>query len=256
MFMTSHRSIYFLTKTSLMIKRFAALWIVLQMVACTPQELQTALGTVLGEEEALTNVDIANGLKQALEIGITEGATRLSQKDGYFMSPYKILLPEEARQVTDRLQGIPGFAEVENEILEKINRGAEDAAKKAAPIFVDAIKKMTFEDALGILMGEDNAATNYLNQATYQALYGEFSPVIIESLDKYNARKYWSDAVNAYNKIPFIEKANPDLADYVTQEALKGLFSMVEKKEKDIRVNVNARTSDLLKKVFAKQDNK
>ncbi len=105
-------------------------------------------------------------------------------------------------------------------------------------------------------MGEDNAATGYLNTATYQALYAEFSPVIVESMDKFNAQKYWADAINTYNKIPFIEKVNPDLADYVTQQALTGLFSMVEKKEKDIRVNVNSRSSDLLKKVFAKQDNK
>lgn len=238
-----------------MIKRLAVLFLAFQMMACTQQELQSALGTVLGSEN-LTNADIASGLKQALEIGITEGATRLSQKDGYFKSPYKILLPEEARQITNRLQNIPGFSEVENEILERINRGAEDAAKKATPIFVDAIKGMSFNDALGILMGENNAATTYLNQATYQSLYNEFNPVIIESLDKFNARKYWEDAVNAYNRIPFIEKANPDLGDYVTQEALKGLFSMVAKKELDIRVNVNARTSELLKKVFAKQDNK
>lgn len=239
-----------------MIKRIAALCLVVHMAACTPQELQSALGTVLGDSESLTNADIAGGLKQALQIGITEGATRLSQTDGYFKSPYKILLPEEAQKVTKRLQGIPGFAQVENEILERINRGAEDAAKSAAPIFVDAITKMSFNDALGILMGENNAATTYLNQATYQALYAEFSPVIIESLDKFSARKYWEDAVNSYNKIPFIEKANPDLGDYVTQQALKGLFTMVEKKEQDIRVNANARTSDLLKKVFAKQDKK
>ena len=239
-----------------MIKRLAVLLLAFQMMSCTQQELQSALGSVLGDGGALTNADIASGLKQALEIGITEGATRLSQEDGYFKSPYKILLPEEARQITNRLQNIPGFKEVENEILQRINRGAEDAAKKAAPIFVNAIKNMSFDDALGILMGEDNAATGYLNQATSQALYNEFNPVIIESLDKFNARKYWEDAVNAYNKIPFIEKANPDLDDYVTQQALKGLFSMVEKKEKDIRVNVNARTNDLLKKVFAKQDNK
>jgi hypothetical protein len=239
-----------------MIKKFVALLLVAQFASCTSQELQSALGTVLGDNAALTNADIGNGLKQALEIGITEGATRLSQKDGYFKSPYKILLPKEAQEVTNRLQNIPGFSQVENEILEKINRGAEDAAKKAAPIFVNAIKDMSFNDALGILMGEDNAATVFLNTATYQSLYAEFSPVIVESLDKFNAQKYWADAINTYNKIPFIEKVNPDLADYVTQQALTGLFSMVEKKEKDIRVNVNSRSSDLLKKVFAKQDNK
>lgn len=223
--------------------------------ACTPQELQNALGTLTGSG-TLTSAEIGAGLKQALEFGISEGAQRLSEKDGYFKSQYKILLPEEARKVTEKLQAIPGFSDVENIILEKINRGAEDAAKKAAPIFVDAIKAMTFQDALGILMGENNAATTYLNNATYDKLYAEFSPVIVESLDKFNARQYWSDAVNTYNKIPFIEKVNPDLGDYVTSEALGGLFSMVAKKELSIRNDVNARTTDLLQKVFAKQDNK
>ena len=114
---------------------------------------------------------------------------------------------------------------------------------------------MTFKDAMNILMGEKNAATTYLNRNTHSKLYAEFNPVIIKSLDKFKARQYWKDAVNAYNKIPFVQKANPDLDDYVTTEALKGLFSMVEKEEKNIRTNVSARSTDLLKKVFAKQDN-
>jgi hypothetical protein len=113
---------------------------------------------------------------------------------------------------------------------------------------------MTFDDALNILMGPENAATSYLNQATYTPLYAEFEPVIDQSLDKVNANKYWADAVTAYNQIPFVENVNPDLGDYVTQEALKGLFSMVEKKEKQIRTDVSSRTTDLLRKVFAKQD--
>ena len=193
-------------------------------------------------------------MKQALEFGISEGAQRLSQENGYFKSPYKILLPEEARKITDRLQNVPGFSRVEEVILEKINRGAEDAAAKAKPIFVDAIKSMSFRDAMNILMGNQDAATQYLHQATYQSLYREFNPVIVNSLDKFNARDYWSDAVNAYNKIPFVDKANPDLDDYVTAEALEGLFAMVEKKEREIRNNVSARKTDLLRRVFARQD--
>jgi hypothetical protein len=166
------------------------------------------------------------------------------------------LLPPEARKITDKLQKIPGFGEIENILLEKINRGAEDAAKKAKPIFVKAIKEMTFDDAMNILLGDNNAATAYLNNKTNVHLYEAFNPVIIESLDKFNARKYWADAVNAYNKIPFITKANPNLDDYVTTQALNGLFNMVEKEELNIRKNVSARTSSLLKKVFAKQDKK
>lgn len=230
-----------------------ALLLILLGSACTQSELQSALGTLLGGEE-LTSAEVAGGLKEALNIGITKGAQRLSQTDGYYKSVYKILLPEEARQVTSRLQAIPGFSDVEEIILEKINRGAEDAAKKAAPIFADAIRRMTFQDAMGILMGERDAATSYLKRTTYDALYAEFNPVIIESLDKFNARQYWSDAVTTYNRIPFVDKADPDLGDYVTNQALDGLFGMVEKEELNIRQNVSARTTELLRKVFARQD--
>ena len=204
----------------------------------------------------LSNEDIGNGLKSALELGIGKGADVLSQKGGYFSSAYKILLPEEARQITDKLKMIPGFNKVEDVVLEKINAGAESAAAKAKPIFVNAIKNMSFNDALGILMGDKNAATDFLKRATYDQLYREFSPVIVSSLDEYGARKYWGDAVGTYNKIPFITKANPSLDEYVTKQALNGLFSMVESKERDIRGNTNERITDLLKKVFAKQDGK
>ena len=237
-----------------MFKKLILLAVVIQLSACDPAALQQAMGTVLGSSE-LTSGEIASGLKQALEFGITEGANKLSATDGYFKSPYKILLPPEAREITNRLKNVPGFTQVENIILEKINRGAEDAAKKAAPIFKSAITSMTFGDALDILMGPQNAATNYLEGSTRTKLYAEFNPVIIESLDKFQARKYWSDAVSAYNKIPFVDEADPDLDNYVTNQALNGLFSMVELKEKDIRTNISARTTDLLKKVFAKQDN-
>lgn len=202
----------------------------------------------------LTIEEIGRGLKEALEIGVGEGSIALSQVDGYFKSPYKILLPPEARKVTEKLKFIPGFTQVEEIILEKINRGAEDAAKSAKPIFVGAIREMTFQDAAGILMGEKNAATLYLHQATYQPLYDEFHPVIVTSLNKFNAIEYWADAVNAYNKIPLVEKVNPNLDQYVTQKALDGMFSMVELKERQIRADISQRTTDLLKKVFAKQD--
>jgi hypothetical protein len=202
-----------------------------------------------------TLAEIGLGLKQALEFGISEGANILSQRDGYYKSIYKILLPEEARIVTDRLKVIPGFADLEDILLEKLNRAAEDAAKSAAPIFVDAIQEMTFDDAVGILMGENDAATQYLHRKTFEPLYREFNPVIVTSLNKFNAIEYWADAVNAYNKIPFVTKVNPNLDEYVTEKALEGLFDMVAKKELQIREDVSARTTDLLKKVFRKQDN-
>jgi hypothetical protein len=239
-----------------MFKQITFILALLALTACDTTDLNSVLGTVLGSENGLTSTEIGNGLKQALEIGITKGADRLSRENGYFQSPYKILLPEEARKVTDRLQGIPGFSNLEANVLEKINRGAEDAASKAKPIFVNAIKSMTITDALGILKGDKDAATSYLKRVTYQQLYNEFNPVIVTSLDKFNARQYWSDAVNTYNRIPLVnDEVDPDLDDYVTNKALDGLFAQVAKEELDIRNNLAARTTDLLRRVFAAQDN-
>ena len=202
----------------------------------------------------LSNEDVGAGLKEALNVGVVNGADALAQKGGYFNSAYKILLPPEAQQVTSRLKFIPGFSDVENQVLKKINAGAEDAAVKAKPIFLNAIQQMTFDDAMGILMGGQTAATTYLKSKTYDQLYAAFQPQIISSLDQFDARKYWGTAVNAYNKIPLLDRVNPSLDDYVTKEALKGLFTMVENKEKAIRMDQSQRTSDLLKRVFAKQD--
>ena len=229
---------------------FAAIGSLLTLTAC--EELKNA--AVVAITKQLTNEDIGNGLKAALDLGIGKGADELSKKGGFFNSPYKILLPEEARQVAEKLRFIPGFNKVEDIIVEKINAGAEDAAVKAKPIFINAIKQMTFSDALNILMGEKNAATTFLKRTTYDQLYKEFNPTIIASLDKYDARKYWSDATTAYNRIPFVKKADPNLDDYVTKEALNGLFSMVEQKERSIRANRAERTTTLLQNVFAKQD--
>lgn len=226
------------------------------LTACdTTTDLGKVLGTVLGESGVLTNSEIGSGLKEALEIGISKGADLLSRPDGYYKSPHKILLPAEARKVTDRLSGIPGFQQLEENVLEKINRGAEDAATRAKPIFVNAIKAMTISDALSILKGDKDAATRFLERTTSEQLYREFNPVIVASLDKFNARTIWSDAVNTYNRIPLVnEKADPNLDDYVTRQALKGLFAQVAKEELNIRNNIGARTTDLLRKVFAAQD--
>lgn len=239
----------------IMLKKVLFLMLVLPFTGCTQAEFDKALGSVLTDGN-LSTQDIASGLKEALNQGISKGSDLLSQKDGYFKSAYKILLPPEARQVTDKLKNVPGFSQVEDVVIEKINRGAEDAAVKAKPIFVDAIRKMNISDAFNILMGKDNAVTEYLRKATYDQLYTAFNPVIVTSLNKFGAIDYWGDAVNSYNKIPFVKKANPKLDDYVTKEALNGLFKMVEKEEFAIRKNKANRVTDLLKRVFAKQDNK
>ncbi len=137
-------------------------------------------------------------------------------------------------------------------MLEKINRGGMPPKKQT--IFLTAIKAMTIQNAANILMGSDNSATQYLNSTTYQPLYQKFNPKIVASLDKIGANNLWAKAADAYNKIPLVTKVNNNLGDYVTKEALKGLFAKVEEEEKSIRRNKLARGSDLLKKVFAKQD--
>lgn len=201
----------------------------------------------------LSKEEVGAGLKEALTIGIEKGSSTLSALDGYYKSPYKILLPEDAQKVVEKLRIVPGFNDYEAQLVEKLNRAAEDAAKKAFPIFADAITSMTIGDAFNILKGADNAATVYLKDQTHQALYAAFQPVITESLNKVNAIEYWETGVTAYNKIPLVKKMNPKLDDYVNQKALEGLFKMVEKEEKRIRTDVSARTSDLLKKVFGQQ---
>lgn len=214
------------------------------------------LGSITGTS-TLSNDEIGKGLKEALNKGVSAGVEKLSATDGYLKSAlYKILIPEDMRNVVSKLKSVPGFGNIENEIIEKMNRGAEKAATKATPIFAKAITSLTFQDALNILMGEKNAATQYLQRTTNTELYNEFSPIIESSLNEVGATKYWADCVKAYNQIPFVKKANPDLKDYVTKESLKGMFGMVAEKELEIRNNPTIRNTELLKKVFAKQDKK
>jgi hypothetical protein len=208
----------------------------------------------ISKNNDLSNEEIGSGLKEALDVGVSEAADYLSAKDGFFLSPYKILVPEEAQKVVAKLKVVPGFNNLEADLIERMNRAAEDAAIRAKPIFIAAIKGISFEDAFKILTGNQDAATRFLERSTYANLYAEFKPVIQISLDKVNAREYWKSAVTAYNKIPFVTKTNPELDDHVTRMALLGMFSLVEKKEKEIRTNINQRKSDLLKRVFAKQD--
>ncbi len=238
-----------------MIKRLTVLALLLTLVAGLPaQGLKDLMNKAKKELNGGSDDETGSGLKEALNAGVKEAVDFLSTPDGYYKSAYKILLPEEVLEVTGKLKSVPGFADVEDQLIEKMNRAAEDAASKATPIFVDAIKQMTFKDAMNILMGQKDAATRYLERTTFDGLYNAFKPVVVESLDKVNARTYWRGAVTAYNKIPFVKKTNPELDDYVTRKALSGLFGMIETKEADIRSNPAARTSELLKKVFAKQD--
>lgn len=242
-----------------MLKRILPLFILLLTVTFAQAQLKGALNKAKEKvsdiaDGGLSQEEVGNGLKEALNNGVGEAVDFLSKEDGYYKSPYKILLPAEAQKVVSKLKSVPGFENVEANLVEKMNRAAEDAATKAKPIFISAIKQMTFKDAMNILMGENNAATNYLRSATYKQLYVEFMPIIQASLDKVNAREYWRSAVTAYNKIPFVDKTNPELDDHVNSMALDGMFGLVAKKEEGIRNDVGMRNSDLLKKVFAKQD--
>ena len=232
-------------------RKFGVIIVLFMMVSCN--ELQQVVnqlpsGTTLG------NAEIANGLKAALEKGISDQVDKLTQTDGFFKNELvKILLPEELRKVDKTLRDI-GLGNLADEGLKVLNRAAEDAVSEATPIFVDAVKGMTFNDAKSILLGEDNAATSYLSQRTRTALYDKFNPVIKSSFEKVGADQIWSNLINRYNAIPLTNDVNPDLTDYVTQEALDGVFTMIAIEEKEIRNNVASRTTDLLRKVFALQD--
>lgn len=236
-------------------RKIAGLWVLSALLWLMPacDVLKEVANEVLSEPSL---EEIGRGLKEALSKGITKGAGQLAQTDGFYKSVYKILLPEDVRKVTDKLKNVPGFSNLEGELIEKMNRGAEDAAKEAGPIFLTAIRQMTFQDATNILMGADNSATAYLQKTTTTELYGKFNPKIVSSLNKIGANNLWKKAADAYNRIPLVTKVNNDLDDYVTNQALKGLFGKIGEEEKNIRNNRVARTTELLKKVFAKQDAK
>ncbi len=204
-----------------------------------------------GNGTGLSANEVAEGLKAALDQGVTKGTAQLSAVDGYLgNAAIKILMPPEAKKVEETLRKIGLGKQVDQAIL-SMNRGAEDAAKSAAPIFLNAIKKMTIQDAFSILSGKDDAATQYLKQQTTDALTLAFKPVIDSSLDKVNATQYWNTIFTNYNRMA-TEKINPDLTAYVTERALSGLFLQLAQEEANIRKNPAARSTELLKKVFAK----
>jgi hypothetical protein len=196
----------------------------------------------------------AMALKEALDNGVQSAVKQLARENGYYDSPYKVLIPEDAQKVVSKVKMVPGFQDVEEKLVNQMNQAAELAADKAAPIFLSAIKNMSIKDGLAILMGEQNAATSYLEANTRTNLYREFMPVIRESLEEVNALTYWKSVVTAYNQIPFVKKQNPELDDHVNNKALDGMFGLIEQKEKGIRSDKTLRNTKLLQDVFAKQD--
>jgi hypothetical protein len=202
-----------------------------------------------------TTGEMAGGLKDALNAGISQAVGLLGKEGGYFNDPLiKIPFPQEAQVVSKTLRDI-GLGNLVNEFEKKLNRGAEEGAKLAAPIFGNAIKKMTFQDVSNILLSNNNqAATDYFKTATSGELYNTFSPKIKQSLDKVGATKAWTDVTTAYNKIPLVKKIETDLVRYATNKAMDGLFSKVAIQEQKIRTDVSARSTDLMKKVFGYAD--
>ncbi|MCX6252397.1 MAG: DUF4197 domain-containing protein [Bacteroidetes bacterium] len=197
-----------------------------------------------------TEKDAADAIKEALVKGTGESVNVISKVNGYFSNPeIKIPFPENARDIESKLRSI-GLGNKVDEFIVTMNHAAEEAAKEAEPIFVSAIKGMTVNDAIQIVKGKNDAATQYLARTTTPALKAKFSPVIKAALDKVDATRLWKELVDAYNQIPFVKRQNPDLTGYVTDKAISGLFVMIAKEELKIRQNPVARTTELLKKVF------
>jgi len=234
-----------------MLRKILILILFFNLTACA--ELQQVINQ-LPQGGSLSNADIASGLRQALDFGIDKQVSKLTAKDGFFKNELvKILLPDELKKVDKTLRDI-GLSKLADEGLKILNRAAEDAVKEATPIFVSAVKDITFADAKNILLGSNDAATQYLSGKTQTALYDKFHPVIKSSFGKVGADQIWENLITRYNTIPFTKDVSTDLTSYVTGEALKGVYTMIAVEEKDIRTKLSSRTTDLLKKVFALQD--
>jgi hypothetical protein len=235
-----------------MIKRILILVIAIQFTGCA--ELQNVVNQVSQSSNPLSQEQIGNGLREALDNGIKNQVSKLTATDGFYKNDLvKIMLPAELKAVDSGLRKI-GLSNLADEGIKVLNRAAEDAVKTATPIFVDAVKDMTFTDAKNILLGNQNAATSYLKGKTTDNLYASFSPVIKSSFSKVGADKVWSGLISKYNSIPFVKKVNPDLTTYVTTQALSGVFTMIEVEEKAIREKAGLRNTALLQQVFALQD--
>ncbi|AMR29136.1 hypothetical protein A0257_19920 [Hymenobacter psoromatis] len=198
----------------------------------------------------LTNTEAANGLKEALIQGISKGADQASATDGFNLNKLiRIPFPPDAQRVATTLRSIGLGSQVDKFEL-SLNRGAEDAAKSAKPIFLNAIKSLTFTDVWNILTGQKDAATQYLKRTTTSQLTTAFAPIMQQSLDKVDATKYYTSLTTIYNRLPLVTPVQTNLNQYATDRAVDGLFTLIAQEEADIRANPVARTTSLLKKVF------
>lgn len=209
------------------------------------EEMNTATGPA-----PLTNDEVIRGLKEALTVGTNNSTALTSKIDGYYKNPEIFIpFPPEAIKVKEKVEALGMKSQVDKFVL-TMNRAAETAAKEAGPIFIDAVKQMTIADGFAILRGDDNAATMYLKEKTSDKLKVKFNPIVKNAISKVEVTKYWNPVISTYNKIPLVEKQNPNLEDYITTKAMDGLFIMIEKEEKKIRKDPMARVTDILKRVF------
>ena len=214
-------------------------------------EVMSQLPTGTFGRGGFTETEAANGIKEALGQGVAKSILKLNTTDGFFNDAvYKVLLPPDAKKVEKTLRAA-GFGNMVDKAILQINRGAEDAVGYAKPIFVDAIKNMTLQDAVGLVKNGDTSATHFFRNKTTAQLMAAFQPVIRASLNRVDATKYYGDIINTYNNLPTtFRKINPDLTSYVTERATLALFDQIAKEELNIRSNFSARSSDLLRKVF------
>ncbi len=231
--------------------------IMLSTQSCTDAQMKQftkTAGDVLATNSTLTNGEAIKGLREALTVGITNASGFASATDGFFKNAsIKLLFPPEAQNIETKLRAL-NMGNLCDQFIQSLNRGAEKASASSVEVFKNAIMGMSITDGFNILKGNNNAATEYLKAKTTSQLTANFKPIIQTSLDQVNATKYWSDIINAYNKIPFITKMNPDLVGYATDKAISGLFQLVASEEQKIRENPAARVNDVLKRVFDKNN--
>jgi hypothetical protein len=240
---------------------FSAIIGIASLSACNSQDLKKlgktatdAANEVLNTNKTsgnpLSNEEVINGLKEALTVGTNNSTAFASKLDGYYKNPSLFIpFPPEAQKVKDYATRIGMTSQVEKFEM-TLNRAAEEAAKDAAPVFINAIKGMSIGDGFAILKGADNAATQYLREKTSGELIAKFTPIVQNAINKVELTKYWNPIITNYNKVPLVQKQNPDLTAYVTERALLGLFKLVESEELKIRKDPVARVTDILKKVF------
>ncbi|MBI4946427.1 MAG: DUF4197 domain-containing protein [Bacteroidetes bacterium] len=198
----------------------------------------------------LTNDEVVRGLREALNVGTNNSTALASKLDGFYKNPLIFIpFPPETQKIKNTAVSL-GMKKQVQDFEMSINRAAEEAAKTAAPVFLDAIKAMTIQDGFSILKGADNAATNYLKNKTSNDLTVRFLPIIKNAIQKVQVTRYWNPIITKYNKIPGVQKQNPNLEKYITARALDGIFKLIAGEEKKIRTDPRARVSDILQKVF------